>query len=1057
MFVVLILTFTVSSWSSSEPLSTQTTLTVVEWPQHQHQHQRHRRTLHRFVYATRGRHLFKVDLHACASRYPTCGECSGSRNPFCGWCVYEARCSLRAECGSSSSSSSSSSSWTKTWLASNSSKSASQCPRVSRVSPSRYVNEQAPQPLRVQLNMPLVANLTYTCHLSNNKNVRTVALLDNKNSIECDMRSLLLARQLDNNNKVGALSLEIRAAVANNSSSSSSSNNESSVRALLLVSTRLVAFNCSRMRECGACLAARLAGSCVWCASESRCVLARTQQQQSTCSGGEYSNTCVGFSLTGQSPPPNTEKRSKLSMAYSADTDIQVRLLNYATMPMPPSLDNQQQQQQPQTSSLIKCVFTTSPSWQQQTTTSDEVVATSELDVDGSCHFAAYKSARLDATLALQRVYMSLWSVTRSDDDDDDESRSTQLALVSSLNNNNTPNASPSSSSSNGEDEDDMIELDDENDAAASTTSSSNFVELSVINCRVQASSCGACLSGELAALGCGWCPHSSECTLHKDCPSLPSSSSSGDDEWTNDAYCPWPRVLRMEPRCGPRLGGAGTRLLLDGHNLGRSLDDIHVRLVVVASSSSSSPNDNATHHFRDSDSESDAYTCEAIASEYVRSSHIACRIRARNSNSGNDVAADAAELSVRVLTNTRGRSTDRSASQMMMQQMYSATSVAAFRLVVPQLVAVEPAKGLKSGGTLLRLTGRHLTCGSRVRIVLGGHLECSIVNVSAASSQRHLDVVLCRTAAYSPPSSHTTDNAAAAVAAVNVQVIMDDYASPIDKHTIKFEYVNDPRVTGVEPDRVVTIASGGLVVRLNGSHFDAVQSAHLVLEEQQQHEQEDVTGKSTAAKNKWKSSCVIESASSMRCTMPRVNATARLATAAGDMVASLQLNEAPALPKTLSGVFSSLVRVYADPVLDSAQLFTDKTSMMLIRGEHLLRGLVDTDYRVWIALANAATPAGPALACNVTSISMNMIACVLPDVAALARLHSSAAAATHDNNKNLPPASSIFSSRYIKSLTAKKKLLSLKHPSIVKIINSFPNSNSYIRKWREAVANEIF
>ncbi|OQR75678.1 plexin-B-like [Tropilaelaps mercedesae] len=42
--------------------------------------------------------VFKVALWDCA-KYPNCGECVAARNPYCGWCALEDKCSSRWDCG----------------------------------------------------------------------------------------------------------------------------------------------------------------------------------------------------------------------------------------------------------------------------------------------------------------------------------------------------------------------------------------------------------------------------------------------------------------------------------------------------------------------------------------------------------------------------------------------------------------------------------------------------------------------------------------------------------------------------------------------------------------------------------------------------------------------------------------------------------------------------------------------------------------------------------------------------------------------------------------------
>ena len=64
-------------------------------------------------------------------------------------------------------------------------------------------------------------------------------------------------------------------------------------------------------------------------------------------------------------------------------------------------------------------------------------------------------------------------------------------------------------------------------------------------------------------------------------------------------------------------------------------------------------------------------------------------------------------------------------------------------------------------------------------------------------------------------------------------------------------------------------------------------------------------------------------------------------------------------------------IQIYPDPTFEDAQIFSDKTPIILIKGENLLRGVKESDYRVWVGYNGE---------CNITSITMSLIACLLPD-----------------------------------------------------------------------------
>ncbi|XP_058424041.1 plexin-B2 isoform X1 [Diceros bicornis minor] len=49
------------------------------------------------LYAMTQDKVFRLPVQECLS-YPTCAQCRGSQDPYCGWCVVEGRCTRRAEC-----------------------------------------------------------------------------------------------------------------------------------------------------------------------------------------------------------------------------------------------------------------------------------------------------------------------------------------------------------------------------------------------------------------------------------------------------------------------------------------------------------------------------------------------------------------------------------------------------------------------------------------------------------------------------------------------------------------------------------------------------------------------------------------------------------------------------------------------------------------------------------------------------------------------------------------------------------------------------------------------
>lgn len=73
---------------------------------------------------------------------------------------------------------------------------------------------------------------------------------------------------------------------------------------------------------------------------------------------------------------------------------------------------------------------------------------------------------------------------------------------------------------------------------------------------------------------------------MEKDCPfSLIDNKPS----WMNGrnelgAYCSYPKLLSMSPKCGPKIN-AGTHIILTGENLGNDVQDLEVKMIPIINS----------------------------------------------------------------------------------------------------------------------------------------------------------------------------------------------------------------------------------------------------------------------------------------------------------------------------------------------------------------------------------------------------------------------------------------------------------------------------------------
>lgn len=194
----------------------------------------------------------------------------------------------------------------------------------------------------------------------------------------------------------------------------------------IIASTTLYAFNCSHFSECSQCLHPHLAGSCMWCASHSRCVFVRqnilTRQSIVTKQNNEVADVaecpgeiefyqrrdvCTSMKVALQSSLP----LGPVEVAYMADSRvgellnlaIKNRHLTYQTRfkcVFTPNKTAHGDQLLPPSSSAVKW-----GSAQTMSPRNDVLLNVNSFD----CVFAPYAAKWLDSNVALQRVYFSVW------------------------------------------------------------------------------------------------------------------------------------------------------------------------------------------------------------------------------------------------------------------------------------------------------------------------------------------------------------------------------------------------------------------------------------------------------------------------------------------------------------------------------------------------------------------------------------------------------------------------------------------------------------------------
>lgn len=897
----------------------------------------------RSLYVTFDRFLFKLDLQNCQN-FDTCDKCLGGEknigNPFCGWCVYTEKCSPHQECLHENSNlfNHVDPNHSSLWL--NKVNYNSQCPKITESRPSKYFNpsvlyNNGDESIKFNLNLNLFQKtIDYFCDVNVNFNHfsarsfsysttlnRIKGIPNEKNELSCNLTMIKkklqkFVRQVPIEAKLANLTVEIRAA-------------ESYKETLpqlttLIATTTLYAFNCSYFKQCGQCLNPKLNSGCVWCAKNSKCVyntkiensinLFDYNYEETQCPNeiefyrNRNSDVCTSFSTQNQSKP-------KIKLPLTADSElskftqlsIKHRRLSFQFK--------------------FKCVFTNTDIITNTTKLlGSNLIWPSNKNLDYNqnpfdCIFSPYMMKDIDTHAPIQKVYLSVWWSSRVDKNQLNSylPSSTRSEQLDSLNGWNQIQFKTSESTNESE----MFFKDD------SLLNKNNFIHIDVVSCNVKAVSCGECMEQELIELGCGWCKSTSQCSMKKDCRSA----------WMNDltqGYCANPLVKSMTPTCGPRNNG-GTEIVLTGQNLGMSSNDVRVRFKAVNEASLGNSHT----------SSNDDLECDVIDRLYIKPSRIVCRTKSI-ANSKNNEHVD--KFSVYVQTNTQK-----------LQMGYSSFNMSnqfVFHYITPKVFSVQPQRGIKSGGTLLTITGKHLSCGSSIKFYMANGV-CSIINITKSGDY---DIAYCITPKYTNSEQLKSWNKRVGAYSLSspftaIQMKMDSYSTVLDERRLRFEYVNNPKILSIKPDR--TIASGGLLMTIKGNDFENVQTAGLVLSAISPEMQNDMFEKN----NELNKDCEVINSTVIECLLPEMNNDGSVS----EYSVNVQFNQIEAK----SSNFLHQINVFPDPIFKTDQIFTDKTRIILIEGDNLLLGVNEDDYTVWI---------GSIKKCNITSITMNLIACI-PDI----------------------------------------------------------------------------
>uniref|UniRef100_A0A8C5CS89 Plexin D1 n=1 Tax=Gadus morhua TaxID=8049 RepID=A0A8C5CS89_GADMO len=215
---------------------------------------------------------------------------------------------------------------------------------------------------------------------------------------------------------------------------------------------------------------------------------------------------------------------------------------------------------------------------------------------------------------------------------------------------------------------------------------------------------------------------------------------------------CPAPEIHKISPLSGPVEGG--TLVTVQGRNLGKRASVVDVSIGGVA--------------------------CSLLPDRYSVSVELVCV----TGGSGSDMV-DAVQVSV--LHNGEG------------------TSNELFSYLVPKLLSVEPSRGSRAGGTIVRLSGQHLDTGSQVRVMVNSTQECTILTQTAESIECTM-----------PAALHANTEAVA----LCLEFEELPCQSPLLSST--YTYEKNPTISLIKPTK--SYLSGGRTITVTGQGFGLVQ-----------------------------------------------------------------------------------------------------------------------------------------------------------------------------------------------------------------------------------------
>ncbi|KAK0081171.1 hypothetical protein PV325_012648 [Microctonus aethiopoides] len=409
-------------------------------------------------------------------------------------------------------------------------------------------------------------------------------------------------------------------------------------------------------------------------------------------------------------------------------------------------------------------------------------------------------------------------------------------------------------------------------------------IHVVIYRCRDMADNCGMCLAIP-PKYGCGWCQNTDRCEVKEQC-------GRGSGPWLNrNMTCPNPEIHSFEPMMGPWEGN--TNVTIRGINLGKTFNDIYGGVTVAG------------------------MNCQPYESLYIRTKQITCRV-----DGPGERERKLGPVIVKI-EDFRG------------QSKYN------YEFVNPVITNISPKYGPRSGGTIVKITGRYMNAGSEIKVTID-ELPCSVI--SAESNE-----TLCMTSASDVNRNGT------------LLMIFDGRNRTYNGF---FEYVDDPTIESVESGVAAQmkvpkgIPAGGIKMSVTGKNLGYIQNPQMYVYYDEKM---------------FVSRCDVLSQTSMDCRSPTIEVPDHVVLDAEKPLSleyGFRMDNVTGVQNLSQNGFNHFL-LYPNPIYDKfdEEVKYYKSDYLTINGQHLDRACQDSD--VIVQIGNTY--------CNVTSLSRQQLTCRPP------------------------------------------------------------------------------